>query len=76
MVVLLRPDEFTNVRMQVFAYGSAVIDHRVDQVLKRELWPSVIAGVVCGGRSETATTAFALDTYASGIKPELAGIPV
>ena len=49
IVVLLRPDEFADVRMQVLAHGRAVIDHRVDQVLEGEFWPLLVAGVEYGG---------------------------
>ena len=61
--------------MQVPAYGRAIVDHRVDQVLECELWPLTVAGVKCGGRSETAASALALDAYAGGIKPSWPAFP-
>ena len=45
-------------------------------MLKGEFWSLPIARVKCGGRRKTAAAAFALDTDAGGIKPELACIRV
>ena len=45
IVVLLRPDKFADMRMQILAHGRAVVDHRVDQVLKGEFWPLLVAGI-------------------------------
>src|SRR5208282_4306994 len=62
IVVLLRPDELTDVRMQVLAHRRAVVNHRIDQMLKGEFWSLPVACVECGGRRETAASTFALDT--------------
>src|SRR5207249_10266025 len=70
IVVLLRPDELADVRMQVLAHRRAVIDHRIDQMLEGEFWSLSVAGVEYASRRETAASAFALDTDAGGIKPE------
>src|SRR6201999_1333310 len=69
IVVLLRPDKLADVRMQVFAHRCAVVNHRIDQMLKGEFWSLPVACVECGGGRETAAAAFALDTDAGGIKP-------
>src|SRR5207245_11404680 len=69
IVVLLRPEELADVRMQVLAHRRAVIDHRIDQMLEGEFWSLSVAGVECGSCRETAASAFALDTDAGGIKP-------
>jgi hypothetical protein len=45
-------------------------------MLKGEFWSLPVASVKCGGRREPAASAFALDTGAGGIKPELACIRV
>src|SRR3954453_11247755 len=76
MVVLLRPDEFADVRMQVFPHRRAVVDHRIDQVLRGEFWPRRVAGVKRSPRRESAAAAFAFYTDAGGIEPELSGIRV
>src|SRR6202035_600063 len=76
IVVLPCPDEFADVRMWVLAHRRAVVNHRIDQMLKGEFWSLPVAGVKRGGRRETAASAFALDTDAGGIKPELAGLRV
>src|SRR6516225_9898609 len=60
--------------MQVLPHRRAVVDHRIDQVLKGEFRSLPVAGIKCGPRRETAASAFALDTDAGGIKPELTGI--
>ena len=62
--------------VQVLAHGCAVVDHRVDQVLKGELGALLVAGIQCDACRETAASAFALDADAGGIKPELAGVRV
>ena len=43
-------------------------------MLKGEFWSLPVASVKRAGRRETAAAAFALDTDAGGIKPELTGI--
>src|SRR5260370_19540914 len=70
IVVLLRPDELADVRMQVLAHRRAVIDHRIDQMLEGEFWSLSVAGVEYGSRRETAPSAFALDPDPGGTKPE------
>ena len=45
-------------------------------MLKGEFWSLPVARVKGGGRREPAASAFALDTGAGGIKPELACIRV
>ena len=45
-------------------------------MLKGKFWSLPVAGVKRGRRRETAASAFALDTDAGGIKPELARIRV
>ena len=62
--------------MQVRAHRRAVVDHRIDQMLKGEFWSLPIACVECGGCRETAASTFALDTDAGRIQPELACIRV
>ena len=76
IVVRLRPDKFADVRMQVLPHRRAVVDHRIDQVLKGEFWSLPVAGIKRGPRRETAAAAFALDADAGGIKPKPAGIRV
>src|SRR5205814_5415034 len=43
IVVLLRPDELADVRMQVLAHRRAVVNHRIDQMLKGEFWSLQVA---------------------------------
>src|SRR4051812_4057917 len=76
IIVRLRPDELADVRMQVLAHCRAVVNHRIDQMLKGEFWSLPVAGVKCGHRREPAAAAFALDTDAGRIKSELACIRV
>ena len=70
IVVRLRPDELADVGMKVFAHRRAVVDHRIDQMLKREFGSLPVARVECGTRCKTAAAAFAFDTDAGRIKPE------
>ena len=76
IIVLLRPDKLADVRMQVLAHRGAVVNHRIDQMLKGEFWSLPVACVECGGCRDTAASTFALDTDTSGIQPELACIRV
>src|SRR5437764_1587538 len=62
--------------MQVLAHRCAVVNHRIDQMLKGEFWSLPVACVECSGCRETAASTFALDTDTSGIQPELACIRV
>src|SRR5215467_2370088 len=64
IVVRLRPDELADARMQVLAHRRAVVNHRIDQMLKGEFWSLPVACVKCGGCRETAAAAFALNTDA------------
>jgi hypothetical protein len=45
-------------------------------MLEGEFWSLPVPGVKYGGGRETAASAFALDTDAGGIQPELACIRV
>src|SRR5215471_2275044 len=45
IIVLLRPDKLADVRMQVLAHRRAVVNHRIDQMLKREFWSRPVARV-------------------------------
>jgi hypothetical protein len=45
-------------------------------MLKGEFWPLAVAGKKRGSRRKTAAAAFAPDTDAGGIKPELACVRV
>src|ERR1700733_13374831 len=59
IVVLLRPNEFADVRMKVLAHRRSVVDHRIDQMLEGEFRSLSVAGVKRGARCETAAAAFA-----------------
>jgi len=50
------------------------VEPRIDQMLKGEFWCLPVARVKCGGRRETAASAFALDTDAGEIKRRLSGL--
>src|SRR6266436_5318722 len=57
IIVLLRPDELAHVRMQVLAHRRAVVDHRIDQMLKCKFWSLLVAGVKCVRGRETSASA-------------------
>jgi hypothetical protein len=74
MIILSRPDEFANARMQVFAHCRSVVDHRIDQMLEGEFRSRPVAGIERCGGCKTAASTLSFDTDAGGIKPKLWGI--